>query len=110
MEENEDWTNDDDDLTEKIPDIIPDILPVKEEIDIATVCLKGGQFYPHPDPTKFIHCAHGWPFIKDCPQGQIWINEKQWCDYGSVPVSSATVANTIPTKVTVVTTRKLKLK
>jgi hypothetical protein len=75
--------------------IMPEIDPVIEAIDIATVCLKGGQFYSHSDPTKYIQCANGWPFIKDCPRGQIWIDRMQWCDFGSVP--TVTGSNTTPT-------------
>ncbi len=89
--------DDEDEEIDLIDSIIkPDIVPVIEAIDIATVCLKGGQFYSHPDPTKYIQCANGWPFIKDCPQGQIWIDRMQWCDFGSVP--TVTVSNTTPTK------------
>jgi len=55
------------------------------------ICSQGGQLYPHPEPNKYIHCAHGYPYVKDCPSGQIWISEKQWCDYApaapSKPVS-----------------------
>ena len=87
LEENEGWPGKNEEIT-----------VIQETIDIVTVCLKGGQFYPHPDPTKFIHCAHGLPNIKDCPQGQIWINDKQWCDFGSV--SSVSTVSTLPTKIT----------
>ena len=46
-----------------------------------TICNRGGLLYPHTNPTKFIMCAHGWPVVMDCPAGQVWISEKQWCDY-----------------------------
>ncbi len=40
-----------------------------------------GQFYPHSDPTKFIHCLHGIVYVKECGQGTVWDNDKQYCDY-----------------------------